>query len=256
MMKHLLRITLICISLFAVSFSARAQACTPNNDTVPGITPDTLQTAFVGTPYQQVIYFRLPHDTSITIGPFIVPLIIDSLLIDSVIGLPSTFLYACNTSNCVVYGGSNGCAVISGTADTADLGTHPLQVFIRTFISDTSGASAGFVPDTVTGYFLDIELATGIPAFVVANDFSLGKIFPNPAVSQVSVPYYLPASGVVLISVLNLEGVTCFQKSLSAKRGYSIGEVDVSPFPEGFYFVRAEYEGSSLFSKMQVMKKK
>jgi hypothetical protein len=255
-MKHLLRLTLICISLFAVSVSVNAQSCTPNTDTVPGITPDTLQPAFVGVPYQQVIYFRLPHDTTVTIGPFTVPLIIDSLLIDSVIGLPSTFSYACNTSNCVVYGGSNGCAVISGTADTADMGTHPLQVYIRTFISDTSGASAGFVPDTVMGYFLKVELATGIPAFVFVNDFSLGKIFPNPAIDEVSVPYYLPLTGEVLISVLNLEGITCYEKSCSAKHGYNIGELNASLFPEGFYIVRVQYEGRSLFSKMQVMKKR
>lgn len=255
-MKHLIGRTLICVSFFALSVFVQAQPCTPNTDTVPGITPDALETAFVGIPYEQVIYFRLPQDTSVTIGPYTIPLIIDSLLIDSVIGLPSTFSYACNTVNCVVYGGSNGCAVISGTADTVDAGIHPLQVYIRTFISDTAGAPAGFVPDTVTGFFLSVEIPTAIPAFGFAKDFSLGKVFPNPGLGEVSVPYYLPVSGEVLISILNLEGITCFQKSFAAKHGYSIAEVDVSLLTEGFYIVRAEYGGSSLFTKMQVIKKK
>ena len=255
-MEHLLRNILMCISLFAVSISVQAQSCTPNNDTVPGITPDTLQTAYKGVPYQQVIYFRLPHDTSVMIGPYLVPLIIDSLLIDSVKGLPSTFSYGCNTSNCVVYGGSNGCAVISGTASESDIGVHPLQVFIRTHVSDTLGTPVGFVPDTVAGYFLHVEFAIGIPDFVFANDFSLGKIFPNPSISNLNVPYYLPVSGKVLISVLNLEGRTYYQRSFPAKHGYNLNEVDVSSFPEGIYLVRVEFEGNSLFSKLQLMKKK
>jgi hypothetical protein len=134
------------------------------------------------------------------------------------------------------------------------VGIHPINVYVTTYISDTSGAQAGFVPDTVTGYFLDVELATGIPAFVLENEFSLGKIFPNPAMRDVAIPFYIPSSQTVSISVLDLEGRICFEKTISGKRGYNKELLDISSLNDGAYFVRVKNFCSSLFSKIQILK--
>lgn len=257
-MKHLLRTSVFFLSIFSICLFANGQACTPNNDTVSGITPDTLAVAYLNIPYEEIIYFRLPPDTNVAfiIGQdtVLVHVCIDSLTIDSVQGLPEGFSYACNMPWCSVHGGGNGCASISGT--TQSPGIYPLNVFVTIYTNDCYGFALPPTVDTVTIYYIDVQEPSGMTDFAPENVFSLGKIFPNPVRSEVSVPYYLPVSGEALIFISNLEGITCFQKSFLAKHGYNIGEVDISMFPEGFYLVRVEYKGSSLFSKMQVIKKK
>lgn len=254
-MKKLLPHIIFFFILSTVSFFTMGQACTPNNDTVPGITPDTLNVAFVGIPYQQVIYFRLPHDTSVIFGQYVIPIVIDSLLIDSVQGLPPSFNYACNTANCSVPGGSNGCVAIIGNADTSDIGIHPLKVFVTTYISDTAGAPAGFVPDTVTTYFLNVELATGISLYDPGINFSQVKVFPNPADDEMIISYYLPEPGLLSISIINSSGNICRSQSIEKKRGYSTESIDVKELKDGIYFILLKTAGNSFYSSFQVLKK-
>jgi hypothetical protein len=96
------------VILIALSSKGFAQ-CVPNNDTVSGIEPDTLAVTYVGVPYNEVIYFRLPEDTIVdfVIGTDTIPLhvCLDSLTIDSIHGLAGWIFFGVQ---CAVVFGARG----------------------------------------------------------------------------------------------------------------------------------------------------
>src|SRR5207248_3316516 len=136
------------------------------------------------------------------------------------------FSYSCNVPWCSVHGGGNGCASLSGT--TQSTGIYPLDVFITIYTNDCYGFSLPPQVDTVTFYYIDVEEPSGINDFAVNNDFSLGKIFPNPVSNEVTIPFYLPSNETVSISVLDLEGRICFEKNLDGKPGHNKEPLDLS----------------------------
>jgi len=251
-MKHAFLISSWCI--FLLSFHGTrgiAQSCVPNNDTVSGISPDTLAIAYVGIPYNEVIYFHLPFDTVI---PFIIgqdtlllPVCLDSITIDSVHGLPEGFSYGCNVPWCAVPGGGNGCASLSGTAQGT--GIFPLEVFVTAYANDCFGFSLPAAVDTVTFYFIDVQEPAAIQELSPGSMFYMGRCFPNPAGKEVSIPYYLPATGDVLISVLSPEGKIVMEKSFAGRQGYHAEPLDISALPGNSYLVQVESGGRYLYGK-------
>jgi hypothetical protein len=250
---------LILFLFYLTSFSnANAQACIPNNDTIAGIEPDTLAVTYVNVPYEEVIYFHLPGDTNVNFvvnGDTIpVHLCIDSLTIDSVHGLPDGFSFGCSVPWCSVLGNGNGCAAISGTANESQVGIHPLDVFVTIYTNDCYGFELPPQNDTVSFYYLDVQFATGMESIHPSVPFTIGDCFPNPASSQVSIPYYLERSGEVHISVMDLQGKIIDEKNLHSKAGYNVEQIDVTSLPEASYLVRLTFEGTDLFTRLQVTK--
>ena len=257
-MKNILYAAFSCFLLSLLSSSSSGQSCTPNSDTVSGIKPDTLAIAYANIPYEEIIYFRLPADTVVdyVIGQDTFPLhiCIDSLTIDSVQGLPDGFIYGCNVPWCSVPGGGNGCAFITGTATQGQIGIYPLDVFVTVYTNDCYTFALPPQSDTVSIYYLQVDQGLGMEEAQTTNDFSLGACFPNPVSAIASVPYFLQKTGELNISILNLDGRICFQKRISGKPGYHAEPLDVSGLNEGSYFIRLEYAGRSLFTKLQVLK--
>lgn len=257
-MKNNLRVAFL-IMFFALSASIASAQCVANNDTVSGIEPDTLATAFAGVPYNETIYFRLPADT---IVPFVIGgdtfplhLCIDSLTIDSVIGLPDNFSYECNVPWCAVHGGSNGCASISGMPTAADLGIHPLNVFVSIYTNDCYGFSLPPQPDTVSFYYIDVQQSLGVPLVSPANDFTIGKCFPNPASYMITIPYSSSDDQEMELSVTDLSGRKLMKKQIHAKRGNNIETLDISALNGGMYLVKIRSESEVKLEKFQVISK-
>jgi len=252
-MKKWLLLSLLIAACFS---NANSQVCIPNNDTITGIEPDTLDVTYVNVPYNQVIYFHLPADTNVNIiiGQDTVPVhvCIDSLTIDSVHGLPDGFSFACNVPWCSVLGNGNGCAAISGTASASQVGIYPLNVFVTVYTNDCFGFSLPPQIDTVTFYYLDIEFATGQQEISSSNIISFGECYPNPSSIQTTIPFYLSDENEVETSILSLEGKTIFDKNVQAKRGFNTEPLDVSSFPEGTYFVALKCDGQKIFTKLEV----
>lgn len=200
--------------LLLISGMVSGQACIPNNDTVSGIEPDTLAPVYVGIPYEETIYFRLPADTVVDLdlgGTVIydVHLCIDSLTIDSVVGLPAGFGYACNVPWCSVKGGDNGCAKISGTATPDQAGTYPLLVFVTVYVNDCYGFPLPGQVDTVTFFFLQVMGAQQADAPVSAGH-ALGLLFPNPGRDEVVAPVQLTQGAMVELRITDLQGRTVY----------------------------------------------
>src|SRR5215471_16828624 len=101
-MKKYFLVSLLIGSLIFISNAAFPQVCQVGTDTSKLFSPDTLQIAFVGQPYDQVITVHVPKDTTITLVGVKVLVYIDSVHLDSVSGLPKNFSYACNPSSCTI----------------------------------------------------------------------------------------------------------------------------------------------------------
>ena len=250
---------LILLLGYLIPFSnANAQACIPNNDTVAGIEPDTLAVTYVNVPYEEVIYFHLPGDTNVNFvvngDTILVHLCIDSLTIDSVHGLPDGFSFGCSVPWCSVLGNGNGCTAISGTANESQVGIHPLDVFVTIYTNDCYGFELPPQNDTVSFYYLDVQFATGEESLQSSQLFAMGDCYPNPSSSQVSLPFYLKKSGDVNFSVMDLQGKLIYDKNLHARAGYNVEQIDVSSLPEASYLVRLTFEGTELFTRLQVAK--
>src|SRR6185369_9269350 len=101
--------------------------------TTPGTYPDSLPHATVGNAYSETLQVRVLTDTVIIVLGTPVTATVDSILVESVSGLPSGFSYTCTPSNCHFPGGSNGCVLLQGTAPTIGMvGTYPIVVYITT----------------------------------------------------------------------------------------------------------------------------
>lgn len=238
------------MTLFTVSATAQ---CVPNNDPLSGIEPDTLAPAYVGVPYEQIIYFKLPEDTVVELFGFEIALLVDSLVIDSYEGLPPSFSLACNTASCTLLGGQNGCAAITGTATAGEVGIHPLQVFVTTYVSDTFGTSIGGFPDTIDFYFMDVQFATGLQP-VNGGTWELGTIFPNPANDQVGVSIHAPVAGSVELVLLDVWGREVIRETHSVNKGVASIWMEVGMLAEGFYFMMLEKEGVRGYGRFEVVR--
>jgi len=117
-------VLLLSLAFCCSGLMAQAQ-CTPDvSYTSAGYYPDSLPIALVDTPYLGVIDVRTPPKDIAS------PAILDSVVIDSVTGLPSGFSYACSAPGCIFLPDTNECIAITGTADSSQLGIYPLTVYI------------------------------------------------------------------------------------------------------------------------------
>lgn len=239
------------LGLITLFFNESTAQCIPNNDPVSGIEPDTLSVAYVGVPYEQIIYFKLPHDTTVQFGPVTIALIVDSLIITSYNGLPPSFSLACNTASCTVLGGENGCAAITGTATASEVGIHPLKVYVITYVSDTFGTPVGGFPDSIDFYFMNVQLPSGVEQ-VATDKLVVGEIYPNPSDDKIGVPVTSPVDDVVELTVMDISGKEMEQSEVAVKKGNNTEWVDISRLPKGFYFMRLSYEGVSVNRKFLV----
>src|SRR5205823_5429951 len=96
-------------------------------DSLTGLSP-----AVQGVPYNQVLQIRVPPDT-VFLGST-VP--IDSVRLLSFTGLPPGLTLVCNPPSCVFNGGTNGCALISGTP--TDTGFFPLTAIVDGYAAGLS----------------------------------------------------------------------------------------------------------------------
>ncbi len=251
-MKNTFLQFLLIAALSACFTTYTSAQCIPNNDTVAGIEPDTLSTAYVGVPYEQIIYFKLPLDTSVQFGPFTVALIIDSLVIDSYTGLPPSFSLACNSPSCTLLGGQNGCAAITGTATDDEAGYHPLNVYVTTYVSDTFGTPVGGFPDTIDFYFLDVQFATGV-ADAAPLTWNMGAFYPNPSDEELFIPFTSPLNSTADYSVTDISGRVMKYEKTVIKKGHNTLSMSIADLPDGCYFIRIRTPDYVAAEKFQVL---
>ncbi|MCF8429085.1 MAG: hypothetical protein K9G64_03045, partial [Bacteroidia bacterium] len=171
------KIIITCIGLFLINSFINAQ-CTPDTLLVnTGVYPATLPAARVGQTYAQVLQFHVTKDTMVT-----VPILgttkanVDSFTIVQVNGIPNGMNFQCNTTNCTIPGGGNGCADIKGIP--TQKGVFPLEIILKIKVS-IGILGSQTVYDTLTAYSVTVNGGVSVKNANQNDNFNY-QIFPNP----------------------------------------------------------------------------
>lgn len=230
-MKKLLLI--VSIASFAVT-NLNAQ-CSPDvslpapnyADSVFGAWPDTT-TNFPGAvesaPYSTVLDFKVPVNAS-DVDPALSGTILD-FTVNAVVGLPPGMNYACNVASCFYVGGSNGCALISGTCVAP--GTYPVTIDVTATLEVLPGVNVP-VPYTFEGYKIIVG-ALGLVEAIINPII----IHPNPASDKITLTGLNEQMHVSSITLTNMEGKVMKEITLPSA---STLEVSLNGFENGVYFV-------------------
>lgn len=232
------------IATFAASVVyVQAQNCNPDATiTQPGVYPEQPDTAFADEAYDFSFQVLALKDTVVVFAGQPQNATIDSIMVNNVIGLPSSFEYTCNPVNCVFTWRDVGCVNVTGNPTQSQAGVYDLK--IATTIYAKLGIIAIPVPDTTDGYELVISGDGSASIFDVSpNQIS---IYPNPSTNGV---YMLSSSDqLVLLSVVDIQGKKVDFKSVISKNSTIL---TLENAPMGVYFLRAKL-GNKIVTKKLV----
>lgn len=162
--------------------------------------PDSLPCVERGTSYSQVLQIKVP--TSVDLQDFGAPipfvLTVDSVVFDSITGLPNGLNYVINPYSGIIYGGDNACGLLYGTTNDP-AGNYPLIfhgtmtlhgfAFPPYFDGDTTIDLAMIQSQPQNPFSASVDvIEQGAPCRPVQsgiNDFSselnaLLQVYPNP----------------------------------------------------------------------------
>ncbi|GAB4382102.1 MAG: hypothetical protein Kow0075_13900 [Salibacteraceae bacterium] len=232
-----------CVVLSQAAFGQCVPDTTINSEYSPTV-QEGLPDAKVGVSYEAVIHIRVPKDTSY----LSLSATIDSLVLNSVTGLPDGLSYDCTPASCVFPGGSFGCIRIFGIAtDTADTGVHKPDASF-TFFARSNGNAISF-PYNIDDYKLRVKLDS-VSGFAAAG----GAGQKWRAVVLGSGPHAvlhfdLPEDGPYEWSVFNLTGSQIMHAhAVGSRFGNSIRIGDVFS-AGGIYFIQLSQDGQSRLIK-------
>jgi Secretion system C-terminal sorting domain len=239
---------LLLSATFAAIWSLGASAqCTPDPQfTNPGVYPDSatgFESACVGVPYEQIITNVVPADSTVFIGPIPVTLVIDSVVVVSVTGLPPGFTFSCfdgqNVNSpfngCAFEGGTAGCISIAGTPQAGDEGIYNLDV---TFDLYLAGQPTPQFTTSIDYYSIEVIAAAICAAGM--NDISTANfnLYPNP-VSESFTLDGLEGLNISAISITNAEGKVL---ATYVDVPSSSFDMNVAHLDGGIYFVQIAHE--------------
>lgn len=247
MKKLLLALT----AVFAFSF-AEAQ-CTPDPQfTAPGIYPDSatnMMVAYELTAYSQTITNVVPADTCVVIlFPPCTTLSLDSVVVESLTGLPTGLTFQCDNAECQYPGGQTGCAIISGTPAAGTAGTWPLTIQLSAYVGGFGIAN----PFTLDYYFIEVLPQVNS---LVENEyiaFAIKQNKPNPFDDVTSIEYTLTENGKVTFEVYNLVGELVDSKSINGNKGLNRLQFDGSELANGAYIYKMTNNGNTITKRMVI----
>jgi hypothetical protein len=248
--------TLFVASLLSVSGFVTAQ-CTidPNNTDFLSPQPQNLPCIERTVGYNQTIQIAVPAtfdlSTIIPTIPLPITLTVDSVVITAINGQPSGITYQFNPANGVFYGGTNGCALVTGTT-TDPVGNYPLT-FDGTITLSGIPQGFGFPPDTTVdlavlqaqpqnpfSFFLDViepndpcRPNTSINKFNTELNSAI-RITPNP--NNGSFEFTLNAGRQVngQIKIVDITGREVYSENLDVTGFYNT-RIDLRQFAKGLY---------------------
>lgn len=243
------KLLLSAITFSAIPFLILNAQCVPDPTiTTPGIYPDSatgLAGGTVGIAYNEVIQARVPVDT-LFLGQTV---LITSIDVDNVTGLPPGITYTCTPASCSFPGGSNGCMLLSGTPTTA--GVYPLDVTLT-----ANGTLLGFpVPpqtSVLTYYSITIDVNNGIGVATAPEYFDFSALQPNPANEYTEVIFATPLPTEVKVTIYNVIGKEVYSNFVSAKGGYHTTRIATGSLTAGIYLVAVD-NGSTVLTKKLIV---
>jgi len=257
-MKKIYLLVLACTTL--VLFSNAQCVIDSTNTDFLSPRPDSLPCVERTVPYSQTLQIAVP--TSMDLQDFGSPisfvLIVDSVVINSVNGLPTGLAYDMNPSSGVLYGGDHGCATVAGTTTDA-VGNYPITFdgfitlhgnpFPPYFDGDTTidfATLQSLAPDMFS-LFVDVinpgdecrpSQGTGIKNF--SSDLNAAmSVYPNPnnGVFQFSLNAAHRVNG--QINVIDYTGKVVYSQNIDVIGLYNTN-IDLQNFAKGVYVVQVK----------------
>lgn len=238
------------IYIFAINSFANAQ-CTPDTLLVnTGVYPAVLPDAQVGQSYAQILQFHVTKDTMVTIPIFgTTKANIDSFTIVQVIGIPNGMSFQCNTLNCAIPGGGNGCADIKGTP--TQKGVFPLEIVLKIKVSIGIFGSQT-VYDTLTAYSLNVNSAVSIKNAIQNENFNY-QIFPNPILNnQFNLSVWNKNSTQCIVKLYNIQGALVAMQLVNLNAGFNQQNIQLDGISKGIYLLQIENESNQFHEKIVV----
>jgi len=245
------KVIAILLLVFPMLVSAQCVPDTSITHNDPGIYPDSatgLPHAIAGAPYSTVLQIKVFTDTV----SFPLVFTVDSVVLETVIGLPPSFTYSCSPASCVFLGGGDGCVLLQGNPGPGDVGTYPLTVQTRAYGYLTGGIPTNFA-DNNDDYRIVIDPATGVASIGYSN-FKVGQNIPNPAAALTRIPVTLSRAGNVVLSVSDLLGNKLFYKTYQLPPGKSFLSVDLDDLKPGIYLYTLADEDHTITRRMVLSK--
>jgi hypothetical protein len=234
------------IFLLAGIVKVNAQ-CSPNpNDKGEGLSPDSaigFATGYVGQAYQQLVTINVPQDTIVVKGFPGIPF--DSVVLNTLTGLPKGFTWVCNFPRCSWLGNTSGCMLISGNPTLADTGTNHLVYTASAYV----GGSKTATPIVLKYYFIKILPPTGIQELSM-NHFDVLQNYPNPFSGNTEFKFSIPEPGEVQVNIYNVLGKLVYANLLKAVVGQNEFAFERGNLAPGIYTYRFAYKQEVLTGRM------
>jgi len=218
--------------------------------------PDSLPCIERNVPYSQVIQILVPNTIDLQQFGSPIPFIltVDSMVVDSVTGLPSGIDYILNPDSQAIYGGGRACALLSGTTTDAK-GNYPV-IFYGTITMHGFPFPPYFDGDT-TVRLEDVQSAPQSPFKAAVDVINPGDtcrpasapnsvksfnnelntalfVYPNPGNGLFEVKLTTGRRINGIISVVDLLGREIYREDLDVFDSYST-RIDLKNFAKGIY---------------------
>lgn len=241
------------IAAFAFAVTSINAQCTIDTNNTAEFTPvpDSVPCAEIGVSYDETLHFYVPVSRVVTIAGQSVTVFVDSVVLNTVTGLPTGLNWSANPAGPLYLPGDHGCGRTFGTTNVP-AGNYPISFDGRVYVH---GSLFGFSLDTSftidqiieqeygKTYSLDVIAPGSVcPPVSGINDFNAElnsslSVFPNPnnGIFELKLNAGSRVNGEVV--VVDVAGRKVFTQPLSAMSLYST-TIDLSAFAKGIYTVQ------------------
>jgi hypothetical protein len=187
------------------------------------------------------------------VAPLPNPLPIQYFKLNSIVGLPSEFIYASNPANDTFPGGTAACLLLTSETNlvTSAQGTYPLTVNVTARVTTLFGPQSQ--NSAINGYKLVIDG----PVAVITRDvttFGVLSTFPNPATDNTTIEFGSANSSNVTLNVYNSIGSLVFSNKINATAGSNFTTVNTNSFANGNYIYTLNNGTNVINGKFSVAK--
>lgn len=131
---------------------------------------------------------------------------------------------------------------------------HQIHVVLKNSIGEIIAEETDNTNRFGEGAYAQIELEQ----VTLPDHFSVSPAFPNPFNGEVSIPFQLPASGEVTISLTNVIGQQIYRVNGNYQAGNHTCHLNTTrpsePLGSGVYFIRVDFRDQSRIQKIMLLK--
>lgn len=240
---------LLFVAVIGISVSKAGNSCAIDqlNQALFNPDPNSVPCAEINVAYNQTLQFYIPVSKDITIAGQTVTVYIDSVVFNTVIGLPAGLNWNANPAGPLYMPGTNGCGLTFGTT-TAAAGNYPISFDGLMYMH---GSLFGFTLDTSLPidqvieneygkkFSIDVIAQGAICGGTGVKDFNADlnamlSVYPNPSNGVFEMK--LNAGGRVNgeVVIVDVTGKKVYGQQLDVM-GLHSSTIDLSNMPKGLY---------------------